>query len=131
MSAAWPSGAQSPEGASEARVRQAQLPEPGLGGHELWALVPKGQTGLQGRRGAEGRGHLLNGQAGSAGLVFLDDSGLSWFRTGFHSAREPLCLLLQTYGRLSQAPAAPTAGKASGPEGASCLASPDSALREP
>lgn len=65
MSAAWPSGVQSPEGASEARVRQAQLPEPGLGGHELWALVPKGQTGLQRRWGAEGRRPPpWNGQAG-------------------------------------------------------------------
>ena len=52
---AWPSGAQSPEGASETQVRQVRLLEPGLGGHEPWALVPKDQMGLQGGRGTKGR----------------------------------------------------------------------------
>ena len=55
MSPAWPSGAQSPEGASETQVRQARLLEPGLGEHEPWALVPKDQMGLQGRQGTKGR----------------------------------------------------------------------------
>ena len=55
VSPAWPSGAQSPEGASETQVRQVRLLEPGLGEHEPWALVPKDQMGLQGRQGTKGR----------------------------------------------------------------------------
>ena len=84
MSTAWTSGAQSPEGASETRVRQARLPEPGLGGQEPWALVPKGQTGLQGGRGAEGRRPPSPEWPGrrAAGLQFLTTVGLlvyDWF----------------------------------------------------
>ena len=84
MSTEWPSGAQSPEGASETWVRQARLPEPGLGGQEPWALVPKGQTGLQGGRGAEGRRPPSPEWPGrwAAGLRFLTTVGLlvyNWF----------------------------------------------------